>query len=127
MELGTSILSDTVIFLKYAKFLPRSKRRETWKQLVNRNREMHLKNFPDFQDEIKEAYKFVYDRKVLDADELTIGVDDRRGVAWSAHLAGASRMNVIDDGSLQPTIEIWGIRQLIGRRSALVQDGCARQ
>ena len=65
MELGTSILSNLVIFLKYAKFIPRKKRRETWTELVDRNKEMHLKNFPDFQDEIEEVYQFVYDKKVL--------------------------------------------------------------
>jgi ribonucleoside-diphosphate reductase alpha chain len=51
--------------MKYAKFRPELNRRETWEELVDRNKEMHLKKFPNLKDEIEEAYKFVYDKKVL--------------------------------------------------------------
>ncbi len=51
--------------MKYAKFRPELNRRETWEELVDRNKEMHLKKFPKLKDEIEEAYKFVYDKKVL--------------------------------------------------------------
>jgi ribonucleoside-diphosphate reductase alpha chain len=51
--------------MKYAKFRPELNRRETWKELVDRNKEMHLKKFPNLKNEIEEAYKFVYDKKVL--------------------------------------------------------------
>jgi len=51
--------------MKYAKFNPEVQRRETWKELVNRNKAMHLKKFPALKKEIEAAYKFVYDRKAL--------------------------------------------------------------
>jgi len=65
MELSTSILSTIAIYMKYAKFLPRQKRRESWEEIVTRNKKMHLKKYPDLKDEIKDAYKYVYDKKVL--------------------------------------------------------------
>jgi ribonucleoside-diphosphate reductase alpha chain len=51
--------------MKYAKFRPELNRRETWEELVDRNKEMHIKKFPKLKNEIEEAYKFVYDKKVL--------------------------------------------------------------
>jgi ribonucleoside-diphosphate reductase alpha chain len=51
--------------LKYAKFNPEKHRRETWEELVTRNKEMHLKKFPNLAEEIEAAYKYVYDKKVL--------------------------------------------------------------
>jgi len=51
--------------MKYAKHKPEIGRRETWDELVTRNMEMHIKRYPKLEDEIREAYKFVYDKKVL--------------------------------------------------------------
>jgi ribonucleoside-diphosphate reductase alpha chain len=51
--------------MKYAKFVPAKNRRETWQELVTRNKEMHQAKFPKLKDEIEEAYKLVYDKKVL--------------------------------------------------------------
>lgn len=65
MELSTKLLSDVTIYMKYAKYLPELKRRETWSELVTRNKNMHVKKFPKLKDEIEEAYKFVYDRQIL--------------------------------------------------------------
>jgi len=65
MELANEILSDITVHMKYAKYLPKKKRRETWRELVSRNKRMHLKNHPDIKDEIHAAYKFVMDKKVL--------------------------------------------------------------
>lgn len=65
MELEQEILSDVVVFMKYAKYIPELQRRETWAELVTRNKEMHIRKFPDLRDEIEEAYKMVYDKKVL--------------------------------------------------------------
>jgi hypothetical protein len=42
MELETKILSDITTFMKYSKFLPKKQRRETWKELTDRNKNMHL-------------------------------------------------------------------------------------
>ena len=65
MTISNQILSEITIFLKYAKFLPEKNRRETWTELVDRNKEMHLKKYPKLTEEIESAYKFVYDKKVL--------------------------------------------------------------
>ena len=65
MDLSSSILSDITVHMKYAKFLPKLQRRETWYELVTRNKEMHQKKYPQIKDEIEEAYKQVYDKKVL--------------------------------------------------------------
>jgi len=65
MDLSTSILSDITVHMKYAKFIPELNRRETWYELVTRNKNMHQKKYPQIKDEIEDAYKFVYDKKVL--------------------------------------------------------------
>jgi ribonucleoside-diphosphate reductase alpha chain len=51
--------------MKYAKFNPEVQRRETWKELVTRNKAMHLKKFPALSKEIEDAYEYVYNRKAL--------------------------------------------------------------
>ena len=65
MELANEILSDITVHMKYAKYLPKKKRRETWRELVSRNKRMHLKAYPKIKDEIHAAYKCVMDKKVL--------------------------------------------------------------
>jgi ribonucleoside-diphosphate reductase alpha chain len=65
MDLDKKILSDIVTFMKYSKYLPEQNRRETWIELVNRNKNMHIDKFPQLEDEINNAYKLVYDKKVL--------------------------------------------------------------
>ena len=65
MEVSSSILSDLTVYMKYAKFNPAVNRRETWQELVDRNKAMHLKRFPKLSEDIENAYKFVYDRKAL--------------------------------------------------------------
>jgi ribonucleoside-diphosphate reductase alpha chain len=51
--------------MKYAKYRPEKQRRETWSELVTRNMNMHIKKYPALGGEIVEAYKFVFDKKVL--------------------------------------------------------------
>jgi ribonucleoside-triphosphate reductase len=65
MELSNKILSDITVYMKYAKFLPEKNRRESWEELVTRNKEMHQKKYPQINDEIEEVYKLVYDKKIL--------------------------------------------------------------
>jgi ribonucleoside-triphosphate reductase len=65
MDISTRILSDITVYMKYAKYQPELQRRETWEELVTRNMEMHIKKFPKLEKEIRENYKFVYDKKVL--------------------------------------------------------------
>jgi len=65
MELSSKILSDITIYMKYARYLKKKNRRETWKELVTRNKNMHLKKYPQLKEEIKNAYEYVYNKKVL--------------------------------------------------------------
>ena len=65
MELSSKILSDITVFMKYAKYREDLGRRETWEELVTRNKEMHIKKFPFMKNEIEGAYKLVYDKKIL--------------------------------------------------------------
>jgi ribonucleoside-diphosphate reductase alpha chain len=65
MDVTQEILSEITTYMKYAKFVPAKNRRETWQELVTRNKEMHQAKFPKLHNEIKEAYKLVYDKKVL--------------------------------------------------------------
>ena len=65
MDVTQEILSEITTYMKYAKFIPAKNRRETWQELVTRNKEMHQAKFPKLKDEIEEAYKLVYDKKVL--------------------------------------------------------------
>ena len=65
MTISNEILSEITVFLKYAKYVPELNRRETWEELVTRNKAMHLKKYPNLVDEIELAYKYVYDKKVL--------------------------------------------------------------
>jgi ribonucleoside-diphosphate reductase alpha chain len=51
--------------MKYARHIPEKSRRETWEEIVDRNKEMHLAKFPELAGEINEVYKMVYDKKVL--------------------------------------------------------------
>ena len=65
MDVTQGILSEITTYMKYAKFRPELNRRETWEELVTRNKEMHQNKFPQLKNEIEEAYKLVYDKKVL--------------------------------------------------------------
>ena len=65
MELSNRILSDITVHMKYSKYLPEKERRETWDELVERNKAMHIQKYPEMKDEIEDVYKMVLDRKVL--------------------------------------------------------------
>ena len=65
MDLSTKILSDVTVHMKYAKYNPSLNRRETWYELVSRNKEMHQRTYPQIADEIEKAYEYVYNKKVL--------------------------------------------------------------
>jgi ribonucleoside-diphosphate reductase alpha chain len=65
MEISNQILSEITVHMKYSKYLPNHNRRESWEELVTRNKQMHIKKYPHLTDEIENAYKYVYDKKVL--------------------------------------------------------------
>lgn len=65
MNIEQSILSDITAFLKYSKYNTELKRRETWNEIVDRNKLMHTTKFPNIKDEIEHVYRYVYDKKIL--------------------------------------------------------------
>ncbi len=65
MDLSQKILSDITVYSKYARYLPELKRRETWIEIVDRNKAMHVSKFPKLKDEIENNYKLVYEYKSL--------------------------------------------------------------
>ena len=65
MNSTQKILSEIVTYNKYAKFNPILNRRETFDEIIDRNKNMHIEKFPTLKNEIEENYKFVYSKKVL--------------------------------------------------------------
>lgn len=59
-------LSDITVFNKYARFVKDTNRRESWEEIVTRNKEMHIAQYPNIVEEIENIYEeFVYTKKVL--------------------------------------------------------------
>ena len=64
-KVARDILSDITVHMKYARYLPEKERRETWSEIVDRNKAMHQKKYPELTEEIESAYEMVYQKKVL--------------------------------------------------------------
>jgi ribonucleoside-diphosphate reductase alpha chain len=65
-KLSSDILSEITTHMKYAKYVPEKKRRETWTELVTRNKEMHQRKYPNLHNDIEKVYAdFVLTKKVL--------------------------------------------------------------
>ena len=66
MDKSVKIMSDITVFSKYAKFNKEKNRRETWEEICIRNQNMHIKKFPQLENEIRKVYtNFVIPKKVL--------------------------------------------------------------
>lgn len=65
MELNQQILSDLIIYMKYARYLPELKRRETWDEICTRYQHMMAEKYPHQSLELEEAMQWVRQRKVL--------------------------------------------------------------
>lgn len=65
MEISNRLLSDITVYMKYARYVPELQRRESWQELVSRNKNMHLKKYPHLSDEIDSVYEYVYSKKIL--------------------------------------------------------------
>jgi ribonucleoside-diphosphate reductase alpha chain len=65
MKREHEILSQITVWAKYAKYRPELNRRETWEELVERNKQMHLNKFPELAETIELAYKLVLEKKIL--------------------------------------------------------------
>ena len=64
-DINRNILSDITVHMKYARYMPELNRRETWDELVDRNMQMHIKNYPKLEIEIRKAYSYVITKKIL--------------------------------------------------------------
>ena len=65
MDQSLKILSEITIYTKYARYLENEQRRESWNEIVNRVRGMHLSHYPQVASLINDAFKYVEEKKVL--------------------------------------------------------------
>jgi hypothetical protein len=64
-EKNLNILSEIVIFNKYAKYLPKLQRRETWKEIVFRYLNMMENKYPQLKEDIWKYGELIADKKIL--------------------------------------------------------------
>lgn len=65
MQLNQRILSDLIIHMKYARYIPELQRRELWSEICERYANMMIERYPHMEAEIYENLAFVLDKKVL--------------------------------------------------------------
>lgn len=65
MQLNQRILSDLIIHMKYARYIPELQRRELWPEICERYARMMVDRYPHMEDEIYKNLTFVLDKKVL--------------------------------------------------------------
>lgn len=65
MELNQEILSDIVIYMKYARYIPEHQRRELWPEICGRYENMMIEKYPHLTSEIRENMSWVVQKKVL--------------------------------------------------------------
>jgi ribonucleoside-diphosphate reductase alpha chain len=65
MQLNQRILSDLIVYMKYARYIPERQRREVWPEICERYATMLIERYPSMESEIREQMKLVLDRKVL--------------------------------------------------------------
>jgi ribonucleoside-triphosphate reductase (thioredoxin) len=65
MQLNQRILSDLIIHMKYARYIPEFQRRELWPEICDRYSRMLIERYPAMEGEIREQMQFVLDKKVL--------------------------------------------------------------
>ncbi len=65
MQINQRILSDLIIYMKYARYVPDLQRRELWPEICERYASMLIQRYPLLEDEIKEKMQFVFAKKIL--------------------------------------------------------------
>ncbi len=65
MQLNQQILSDLIVYMKYARYLPELSRRETWMEICDRYESMMTEKYPQLASEIAEVMPWVHQKKVL--------------------------------------------------------------
>ncbi len=63
--LENEILSEIIVFSKYAKFVPELSRRESWSQICDRYKQMMVSKYPHAQELIEKSMELVLNKKVL--------------------------------------------------------------
>lgn len=65
MDLSQKILSDIGVFMKYARYSPEVKRRETWHEICSRYEVMMIKKYPKLKKDIQQRIHYIEDKKLL--------------------------------------------------------------
>jgi ribonucleoside-triphosphate reductase (thioredoxin) len=65
MELNQRILSELIIHMKYARYLPALQRRELWPEICERYGKMLIERYPHMEEDIRGNLSWVVDKKVL--------------------------------------------------------------
>tara|TARA_R110002020_G_scaffold55309_1_gene153562 strand:+ start:34566 stop:36758 length:2193 start_codon:yes stop_codon:yes gene_type:complete len=63
--MSASELQNYAFVSKYARWLPEKKRRETWRESVDRVKSMMLEEYPDLSDEIEWSYEMMFKKRIL--------------------------------------------------------------
>jgi ribonucleoside-diphosphate reductase alpha chain len=64
--IANEILSDITVYMKYARYLEKENRRETWSEICMRNMRMHIKKYPQLSEQIQDVYaSYVEPKKIL--------------------------------------------------------------
>ncbi|MCU0384226.1 MAG: hypothetical protein MUF68_09200 [Cyclobacteriaceae bacterium] len=65
MEVNQQILSNIVIHMKYARYIPELQRREIWEEICARYETMMIEKYPQLKNEINMYMPFVVAKKIL--------------------------------------------------------------
>src|SRR6188768_3117687 len=65
MQINQRILSDLIIYMKYARYVPELQRRELWPEICERYAAMLVDRYSALEIEIKENMTYVLTKKVL--------------------------------------------------------------
>lgn len=94
-------LAELVRYMKYAKYLPEEKRRETWAETVERNKQMQLRKFPQAKELIDSIYERVLDKKILPSGRsLQFGgpaVEQNNGRIYNCSFRACDDLNCFSD------------------------------
>ncbi|NJN42004.1 MAG: hypothetical protein HC811_07080 [Flammeovirgaceae bacterium] len=65
MQLNQRILSDLIIYMKYARYIPDLQRREVWPEICSRYASMMIEKYPNMEEEINDNMQYVLNKKIL--------------------------------------------------------------
>jgi ribonucleoside-diphosphate reductase alpha chain len=65
LEPDTELMSNFVVLTRYARYREELQRREIYNEIVDRVEAMHIKRYPDIEEELKWAFGLVRQKKVL--------------------------------------------------------------